>query len=166
MVSQLSDQELQLLRDSPTLQKAQRESEERRLAERKDWAGEIEVLTAAHVKEIPGLDDTLGARAARVEEAEEALKDAVEAHRVAYVYRSNATSRFDTQRGQLEAQLLADSAPPRLCAWAGPVSTGARCAQRVCVRPSLTNCRCLPAISRLTSRDRHDGVASQIRNRP
>ena len=73
--------------------------------------GEIEVLTAAHLKEIPGLDDALGACAARVKEAEEALKKAVEAHRVAYVARSNATARFDTQRGQLEARLVETAAP-------------------------------------------------------
>ena len=35
---QLTDRELQDLRDSPTLQKAQREREERWLAERKNWA--------------------------------------------------------------------------------------------------------------------------------
>lgn len=83
------------------------------LKERRQLASEIEELEAAHLRALPGLDAAVDAAAAQVEEAKEALKEAVAAHRATLGPRSDAALRFSRQRDVLECQLR-DSAPPEI----------------------------------------------------
>ena len=123
MTTNLTDKELlDYLRAGPMSKKLMRERQERSLAERKDWAGEIEVLTAAHLKALSGLNAAVDVGAAGMEKAREALKEAEEAYRVVYFARSNATLRFDTQRFRLEARLR-ESAPAEIDAFLADLSS-------------------------------------------
>ena len=112
MVMNVTDAELlEDLRSGPAGQKMLREREERRLAERRDQAGQIAVLEAEHEKALPGLNAAVEAAADKVKAGQRALEEAQEKHRLAYAARSNVVVRFDSQRGQLEGELTASAAP-------------------------------------------------------
>ena len=131
MVTNLTDKELlEDLRSGPAGRKLLKVREERRLAERRDQAGQIAVLEGEHEKALPGLNAAVEAAADKVKAAQEALEKAQEGRRVAEMARSSAASRFDTQRGQLEAKLTA-SAAPEIDSFLGEISRdGERVRQR------------------------------------
>ena len=105
MVTNVTDAELlEGLRSGPMGRKLLAEREERRLAERKDWAGEIERLEAEAGGEMKPLDDAVAAAAERVEMAKIALKEATEAHRGARFNRATAANRFSHRRHLLQAR--------------------------------------------------------------
>lgn len=106
MTTKLTDRELlDDLGSGPLGQKIARERQERRLAQRKEWAGEIAAVEERERKDLPPLRAVEEAAVAKVRDAEAALAAAREAWGRALTATSSAATQFAGERSHLEGEL-------------------------------------------------------------